>query len=63
MFIKVSAYVSSQQVYYGAVTYKRIRVTDAERTEKMQTCLSGVHPVMKAVSVAMRVFAESASSA
>ena len=26
---------------YGAVTYKRIKVTDAKQTEKMQKCLSG----------------------
>ena len=25
----------------GAVTYKRIEVTDAERTENLQKCLSG----------------------
>ena len=25
----------------GAVTYHRIALTDAERTEKVQTCLSG----------------------
>ena len=46
-------------IVYGAVTYYRIMVTDAERTEKMQHFfLSGVHPVMKVVSMAMRVFAE-----
>ena len=31
----------------GAVTYKRIKVTDAERTEKRQN----LHPVMEVVSV------------
>ena len=44
----------------GAVTYHRIALTDAERTEKMQ---KNVYPVEKVVSVAMKVVAEDVRSA
>ena len=44
----------------GAVTYKRIKVTDAERTENMQKT---VHPVMEVVSGAMKIVAEVVRSA
>ena len=44
----------------GAVTYHRIALTDAERTEKMQ---KNVYPVEKVVSVAMKVVAEGVRSA
>ena len=40
---------------YGAVTYNRIKVTDAERTENMQ---KNVYPVMEVVSVAVKIVAE-----
>ena len=52
-------------IVYGAVKYYRIRVhvTDAERTEKMQKMFIVGHPVMKVVSVAMRVFTKRARSA
>ena len=39
----------------GAVTYKRIKVTDAERTENLQ---KNVYPVIEVVSVALNVEAE-----
>ena len=35
-----------------------MRLMDAERTEKCKNCLTGVHPVMTVVSVAMNFFAE-----
>ena len=44
----------------GAVTYHRIALTDAERTEKNA---KNVYPVEKVVSVAMKVVAESVRSA
>ena len=44
----------------GAVTYHRIALTDAERTEKIQ---KNVYPVVKVVSVAMKVFTECVRSA
>ena len=39
----------------GAVTYKRIKVMDAERTENLQ---KNVYPVMEVVSVAVNVDVE-----
>ena len=43
----------------GAVTYHRIALTDAERTEKVQK----IFTVVKVVSVAMKVVAECVRSA
>ena len=40
----------------GAVTYHRIALTDAERTEIIEK--KNVYPVEKVVSVALKVFAE-----
>ena len=40
---------------YGAVTYKRIKVTDAKQTEKLQ---KSVYPVMEVNSVAVNADAE-----
>ena len=44
----------------GVVTYHRIALTDAERTEKNA---ENVYPVEKVVSVAMKVVAEGVRSA
>ena len=44
----------------GAVTYYRIKVTDVERTEKMQ---KNVNLVMEVVSVAVNVDADVLKSA
>ena len=44
----------------SAVTYHRIALTDAERTEKVQ---KNVYPVVKVVSVVLKVFAECVRSA
>ena len=55
--------VARQYTIYGADTHYRIRVTVAERTEKKQKMLICVHPLMKVVSLAMRVFAERVRSA
>ena len=44
----------------GAVTYHRIALTDAERTENIK---KKVYPVVKVVSVAMKVVAECVRSA
>ena len=49
------------RVSCGAVTYKRINVTDAEQTEKMQK--KNVYLVMDVVSVALKVVAEVVRSA
>ena len=44
----------------GAVTYHRIALTDAERTEKNAKI---IYPVEKVVSVSMKVVAEGVRSA
>ena len=44
----------------GAVTYHRIALTDAERTVNIQ---KNVYPVVKVVSVAMKVVTECVRSA
>ena len=46
--------------FKGAVTYYRIALTDAERTEKNA---KNVYPVEKFVSMAMKVVAEGVRSA
>ena len=48
-------------LHKGAVTYHRIALTDAERIGKKQQ--KTVYPVVKVVSVAMKVVAEGVRSA